>query len=331
MTPETHRLITQVIDADLPFPYYADSESPWLLSRLMPAPTKVSTLRAGPLARLLTRPLVRPVVAACGGTLRPEDLRVVAEAPRLPAEPSRPSTPGLEAAVALPWMDFTVSLGRWGDIQTYDDAQMTRPGLQLVVQLGFPSEHARLLHRYVGRDARHKFECANHPIRRTGPPTLAWARLDLDLELGQCLIEEVQCDWLRAVDWVARRLRTDAPKSKLLQDHEAYRAELTRRYARLWPGALMLAVLRLAVLELGLTDIWMHQPGPGARLKGIDAPPFPPRSLYTDLPKAFCFEPTRETPRFLRLSQGKGPSAASARVRALEVQVAGPLFWRLGL
>ncbi|MBT2971011.1 MAG: hypothetical protein B6D72_16935 [gamma proteobacterium symbiont of Ctena orbiculata] len=36
--------------------------------------------------------------------------------------------------------------------------------------------------------------------------TLAWARLDVDLERNEVLIEEVQSDWVRDMAWLQRWL-----------------------------------------------------------------------------------------------------------------------------
>lgn len=105
MKPQTIDMIRQILPETLPFPYYEGRENPWLLAELMPDETAaVADLRAGPAARLLTRPLVVPVVAACGGRLDRRDLTALAHADRairLPAV-SAAARGGLDAIYAAP-------------------------------------------------------------------------------------------------------------------------------------------------------------------------------------------------------------------------------------
>jgi len=56
------------------------------------------------------------------------------------------------------------------------------------------------------------FNGYSHPVlgskeRRYFRETLAWARLDVDLESGQALVEEIQSDWVRRVKDAERRLK----------------------------------------------------------------------------------------------------------------------------
>lgn len=100
---------------------------------------------------------------------------------------------------------------------------------------------------------------------------------------------------------------------------ERYEAGLAALYGKVWPCAMLLSVLMLLRDQLGCTTVWMHQPEAGAVLKNIHGTP-PPRSLYTDLPRRFCFAPTRERPAFLQ---------KLAKRRARRLPKTGPLFWRL--
>lgn len=321
MTPEDISMIRHCLPEDMAFPYYADRESPWLLAQLMGDDAPVTALRRCPAGKLLTRPLVRPVVAACGGgVLRQQDLLAVAHAARAMrmAGTGAAGRAGLEAACALPWQDFCLSFAAWGTRYSASN-QMTRRGGNLVVQLGFPSDHADLMGRYLRRDCRKDFEFDLHPIRTSGRPTLAWARLDIDLETGTALIEEVQSDWLRNVREEVADLSARMPRSRQLMVAQRYEAGLIARYSKVWPRALMLAVLVLLRDEFACRAVWMHQPEPGAAFKRIGGTP-PPRSLYSALPRGFCFAPTREPPPFLK----RHGTLAIARMGRDE-----PLFWRL--
>ena len=50
--------------------------------------------------------------------------------------------------------------------------------------------------------------------------------------------------------------------------------------------------------EIGISRIYYHTHEYGAQLKRIRWG-LPPRSLYTSLPRRFCFERTEEAPEFL--------------------------------
>ncbi|MDJ0630434.1 MAG: hypothetical protein QNJ44_19415 [Rhodobacter sp.] len=322
MSPEDIQFIRQGLPETLAFPYYPDRESPWLLATMLRAPAPVAELRTGPAGRLLGRPLVRPVVAACGGLLHPADVAAVAEAYRDPDAAGAAGQAGLQAAYAADWSDFEISLAEWGVGRQQWWAQVSRPGGNLVVQLGFPSDHATLMGRYLYGAGRKLFEYEEHPIRQTGRPTLAWARLDIDMDAGVALIEEVQSDWLRFAGEEIAYLARHCPRSRQLRQLQVYEAGLKERYGRIWPRAMLLAVLILLRNELGCREVWMHQPGPGAALKGISGA-LPPRSIYTALPRHFGFRAVREVPAFLE-------RPARRKLRRLR-KGAGPLFWKLAL
>lgn len=325
MTPDTIDMIRQILPETQAFPYYDGREDPWLLAERMRTDTApVADLRAGPAAPLLSRPLVQPVVAACGGTLAQRDMTALAHADRAIRLPgvSRAARPALDAIYSAPWADYTLSLAAWGTDRYWQYNQLSRRGGNLVLQLGFPSTHAQAFGRYFPPSQRGKYETSNHPIRTTGAPTLAWARLDLDLDTGHGLIEEVQSDWLRYVSRETLRMAARGAQDRELRIHIAYEQALIATYAKSWARVTLLAALMLMRNELGLSTIWMHQPGPGAALKQITGRP-PPRSLYRDLPRRFGFAPTRDAPPFLE--------APRRRALALLRNRPEPLFWRLAL
>ncbi|MEL7153019.1 MAG: hypothetical protein AAFN51_04335, partial [Pseudomonadota bacterium] len=93
-------------------------------------------------------------------------------------------------------------------------------------------------------------------------------------------------------------------------------------FGPIWARAAMLAALAFSVRELGIRRVWMHQPATGAKLKAISGE-LPPRSIYTDLPKRFGFQPTDRAPEFLYQARSK----ALANLR----RSGQPLFWMLDL
>lgn len=310
-------MIRQILPEEMPFYYYTDRQSPWLLCQSMEAEMSVSDLKQSGLSRLLARPLLKPMIARCGGVLRRHDVLAVAHADRAVrlAGLSPAAFHGLEAVYQSEWLDFCLSFERWSGEQT------TRKAHNLVVQLGFPTEHAELLWKFEQRAAVGAFQSSWHPVRTHGRPTLAWCRLDIDLTSGYCLIEEIQSDWLRFVGHARRRLQCRAPRSRELRLTREYEQALQQKYAKIWAEVMMLAVLVLLRDEFAIREVWMHQPEPGAQLKGITWGRLPPRSIYTRLPRSFGFEPTSEMPGFL------GSKQRSAARKA--VPNGQPVFWRL--
>ena len=59
----------------------------------------------------------------------------------------------------------------------------------------------------VADDGPGPFEWWSHPVRQDGRHTLAWARMDVDLDAGEALIEEIQSDWIREAVSEWRRSR----------------------------------------------------------------------------------------------------------------------------
>ena len=321
MTPEEIREIRAILPEALPFMYTPDRESPWLLAARMPVQARVSDLKAGPLAPLLSRPLVRPVVARSGGLLQRGDVAATAEPFGDPA-PTPAGLAGQSVAWAQDWRAYVLSFDIWGDRQHHAWSQVSRPGANLVVQVGFPLDHASLFHRYLGKGDRAKFEFDGHPIRTAGTPTMSWARLDICLASGTALIEEVQSDWFRNVreerEWLADR----TPRSRELRNLQRYEAALRAAFARDWDRVTLLAVLWLLSTEFGVSTVYMHQPGPGAVLKRI-AGTAPPVSIYRKLPRGFGFAPVAEAPAFLEHPLRRRLAALRRRHDAL--------FWRLSL
>lgn len=322
MKTEDINFVRQCLPDAMPFPYFAGREGVWLLANGLAKPARVRELRAAPIGKVLDRPIVKPMVAATAdGVIDPAVFAHLADANIADAGRAGPSGAGAEAALGERWFDFSLTFDQWGSENDWAWSQISRKGGNLVLQLGFPSDHARLMGVTVNRNLRKECSSYWHPVRETGCPTLAWVRIDLDLETGEALIEEIQSDWLRYLADHVDDLRKSAPRSRELRATERYQSELQAAYARIWPRAALLAALQVIVVEVGCRTVWMHMPKTGAALKHIRGT-LPPRSLYTNLPKAFCFEPTADAPTFLERK----------RRRALSLlRKEGAIFWRLAL
>jgi hypothetical protein len=257
----------EAINAGVPpcrrtFQYFKDRFALMLLSYVVGRGKAIRLLKQTPFAGLLRKPIVRQVCAGQGGgRLTPHALASV--------------WPGDAEA-------FGLSIGRWGtDGPWHPWYQTSRPGFNLVLHLNLTGARCRECRRvYQIRD-----EYWSHPWA-AGSFTLAWARMDIDRQAGEALIEEVQSEW-----------GDDMQDSPLAA------------YARLWDEAMLASSIRFLRDDLGVRRIYYHTFDGGLRLKRFDHEGYaPPRSLYTALPRRFCFGLTDQAPRFLR-------HGASRRVR----------------
>jgi hypothetical protein len=184
-----------------------------------------------------------------------------------------------------------------------------------VLQLNFDAAHDEAYQRKV-KPMRGAHPIADdwHPIAKNRN-TLAWARIDLDLRTGEALIEEVQSDWVRE----AARLRDDAAdalhatksggRERLFspwamrgnaRQFESYDRNHVEPHRKDWPDVMLLAAIWVVRELLDIRQIYFHTPEWGKVLKDIGEWSAPPRSIYTDLPRRFCFKPVSGLPRFLR-------------------------------
>jgi len=275
------------------FPYFKDKYALQLLGYALPRPTPVAELRQHPAAQLLQKPLVRSVLAQCGGTLDRSRL--------YPLEPTAPE------------QHYTLSLDVWGE-DGKGTPQTSRGGANLVLQLNFSHAHNRALQSLLKPvEGLDPFNFRGHPAlrdpRRERRYTLAWARLDIDFEQGEALIEEIQTDWLRTAARIRRLAASwgEVPftrryGSRFAGGREAfirYHDEVLLPHAAHWDEAMLAATLFFLREELGLPAIWMHSARSGALLKNIRGS-LPPQSLYTSLPQRFCFRAAPGLPGFLQ-------------------------------
>ncbi|MDR2189399.1 MAG: hypothetical protein LBE62_15350 [Azonexus sp.] len=276
------------------YPYYRDRYGIGLLrhhcQRQPGGRAPVAALRRSAYAGLLEKPRIRAILARCGRAID-------------------------DAALAINDYDadqtaFILTLATWGAEKRSNRGwqQTSRPGVNLVLQLNFSGEHARHYRRLGDVDG--VFAYYGHPISRQRN-TLAWARLDIDWASGSALIEEIQTDWLREVAALEKRLlerrragaadnswlrwgRYDLPLGRALD----YCRHLAERYRPIWAEAMLWAAIAFLRDELGFHAIHYHSEDSGRLLKRLNGS-LPPRSLYSDLPRRFCFRPTSDWPDFL--------------------------------
>ncbi len=178
------------------FRYFKDRYALQLLAYAAAEGRSLSEMRCGRFRPLLQKPAVRAVLADRGG--RGADWHL------------------LDTFFPKPTEDYTLTFGLWGDDEDSTWYQTTRPGFNVVVQLNFPRVHDRAYRRYVAPRGSDPFAFEWHPIHDGGRQTLAWSRLDLDLDRGEALIEEIQSDWVRC----ATRAAEDALFSLVEGDFE---------------------------------------------------------------------------------------------------------------
>jgi hypothetical protein len=263
------------------FPYFRDRYAALLLSWLYGDGTSIAEVKSSRHNSLLDREVVRTILAACGD--------------------GRLDKQSLALAWQYPHEDFLLTLDRWGG-DSLRWQQTTRHGFNLVLQVNLHEGYRRWFDKAVPEDEKWVFNNCCHPVlqknrRAFYRPTLGWIRMDLDFDTGEVLLEEIQSDWIRD-------LRTLQGWHKPSEDNAsatvlAYCNAMQRRLGKIWDEALMAAALWFVREELGLHSIWYHTFESGCRLKRI-VEDKPPRSLYTRLPRKFCFQQTSQQPMFLQ-------------------------------
>ncbi len=231
--------------------------------------------------------------------------------------------------------NFLLTVGRWnGERSRYN--QTSRNNENLVLQLNFSRSHDNEFERVVGVTNATRFEFGGHPILSEGERyyyrhTLAWVRMDIDFTTDEVLVEEIQTDWLRyAKHYLRCFVRCEECRSacerkeknlRKLKDLKDYVGNILRPYISLWDEAALMAAIRFTIEELGIHTIYYHTFDTGNVLKGMwDS--HPPRSLYTDLPRKFCFEQTDEAPKMFNMS-----TAAKRKLR----KARNPRWFRLNM
>ncbi len=262
------------------FRYHQDRYAFMLLEYATKGDVSIADIKRSRFAKLLERPAVKTLMAQRGsGKLTAYDM-------------------------ALCWpietQSYVLSLGLWGSRKSKerDWHQTSRTGTNLVLQLNFDRGHDTAFQKLLGKTDYAKFSYDAHPINTKGRTTMAWARIDLDLDSGEALIEELQNDWLRNALWGLDNVKHVKTPDQRKQNLERYVHEHLQPHIKMWSEAMLSAALFFLIEEIGIRQIWLHDFDTGNRLKKLTWSK-PPRSLYTSLPKRFCFEKVKQAPSFL--------------------------------
>ena len=264
------------------FQYIPDGYALQLLGDYIGDGMSIAQLRQSPYGKLLNKAIVREALAHAGnGRLEPWHLQAVAHQ----YNQHKP-------------LNFVLTLSEWGtdDKQWRAWHQLSRTGYHLVLQLNFARDHHIQLQSLLKPFSTAPFSSHNHPVALDGRyETFAWARIDLDFACNQALIEEIQSDWVKeAYDPMMEGVYGE---NALRQ----YQREVLQPYARVWDEAMLAAALKLIRHDLGIREVFYNSYDTGNKLKGLaQYKSYPPRSLYTELPKRFCFASTSEAPDFLK-------------------------------
>ncbi|WP_051308943.1 hypothetical protein [Desulfogranum japonicum] len=281
------------------FYYFKDRYALMLLTYSIGKGMDIQAIRKSPSSRLLERPAVREVLQKTGSRqLKPEQL-----ASYWPRK----------------YHCYRLSLGAWGNkkqgARFYN--QTSRTGWNLVLRLNFSAEHDTAYRNVIQPQRLQPFQCLSHPIsRKKGENTLAWARIDLDMERDEALIEEIQNDWIRMAMWSRQYIAQYGDPFRLREEKQwmpsyvrwlgctgdalnRYLEEVLKPHIPLWDEAMLMAAVQFLKQEIGIKNIYYHTFDFGCRLKRIGEKYQPPRSIYTQLPARFCFKKTTQVPAFL--------------------------------
>jgi hypothetical protein len=262
------------------FPYYRDRYAALLLSWVFDDAVSVAEVKRSRYARLIGKAAISEAIARRGDGIIDKHL--------------------LSMIWAEPHDQFLLTLDSWGG-EERSWQQTSRAGHNLVLQVNMHEGYRRWFESVVPDDEKWLFTNYGHPVLQKHRsafyrPTLGWVRIDLDLGTGEALIEEVQSDWLRDLRTLMRWHDSDSEDDVLIRHH----AELMlARLGKIWSELLMAAALWFVREELGVREIWFHTYESGCELKRIKGAR-PPKSLYTSLPRKFCYTETREPPTFLQ-------------------------------
>jgi hypothetical protein len=270
------------------FRYGKDHYAFYLLRRAVAEGSTVARLRQSDFAPLLEKPLVRAWLAGRGkGLIGPDDI---------------PDPQWRQDGIP-----YLLSLGIWGkDTTEWAYNQVSRRGASLVLHLNQSNFKSRALPRFMAQCGKDPFSCYYHPEAGGMHPTIAWARLDIDLERREALIEELQTDRIRFVQNAAKNALRSQPGELVWCRSQKVKRETVldywehemKRHAAIWDEAMLTATLDFLHREIGIRRVFYHSFEGGCFLKHIRYSK-PPRSLYTTLPRRFCFQLTDEIPRML--------------------------------
>lgn len=299
MTPEEFQLINECVGGHRKPYYYFRDKYALELARLLceeKEEIKIRDLKRSRFAFLLNKEPVKKIVSQTGrDTLTSDDV-----------DTNKYNSHG---------KGFWYTISRWGEFKPHRNDgyyQTSRPGLNLVLQLNFDEDHNRFYNQLIKPDKDdHPFAYTSHPVLISGEYTLSWARLDISLETGEVLIEEIQNDWLREAMRILSMLEEwdrdgrDVSRYWVLERSSLralrkYIHDVLKPYLKVWDEAMLNLAIQFCKKELGLNGIYYHTYESGKYLKGYSDYSLPPRSIYTTLPRKFGFAETGEAPEFIR-------------------------------
>lgn len=274
------------------FHYFRDRYALMLLKYFIGAGKPVSEIRHSVLSGLLNKPLLKDVLAHAGDGY---------------VTPMHVNNYWAEDSYA-----FLLTVGVWSGLHPKWD-QTSRKGYNLVLQLNFTNQHDATYKSMVRPEEEQMLNSHSHPVLDTDArsyfrETLAWARIDMDFETNEALIEEVQSDWVRKAKYL-QRSATAAEKTEgrslrrwgvsgKAENIIDYCDRILAPYNRIWAEAMLAASVDFIRREMGINTIYYHSDTTGYKVKSIRYDQ-PPRSLYSHLPRKFCFKSTNEAPDFL--------------------------------
>ena len=277
------------------FRYFKDAYAPMLLQQWIRKGKTIADVKQSPLSGLLQKQIVKNLLAELGR--------------------AHIKSADLELAWETEVQNYLLTVGSWGQKKPDNYYQTSRSGYNLVLQLNFSNQHDLIYRQLVKPEKDQNFNYWAHPVLKRGRrsyyrETLAWARIDLDFSANESLIEEIQSDWVRHVEKSYQRAQ------KVLKFHYArgcnqrscncsvldwykrvviYYEDVLLPYTRIWDEAMLAACIQFIKKELGIDNIFYHSYETGGTLKKCH----PPRSLYSKLPRRFCFQSTPDAPEFL--------------------------------
>jgi len=262
MNNEEIRYIKRCIDTPLTFQYSEGTFAKILLDYATENEQKIADIKKTKFGYLLNKPSIKKIVAQCGNGLLNKDL--------------------LKEKNCIYY-------------------QVSRPQKSLVLQVNFGGDHDSIFYSLFAKKHRQFFNCdlhAGHAKRNS----LGWIRIDLDLELGEALIEEVQTDWMKTVYELRSELKDENSSHPLVVKRPracaSYVNYMLARY-KAWDEILLSSAIRFLKEEIGLNTIWYHTFEGGKFYKMMPDYSLPPKSLYTTLPKKMGFELVNEIPKIL--------------------------------
>lgn len=286
MKNEEIQFIKRCIETPMTFQYSEGTFAKLLLSYLSEDRQKISEIKASKIGYLLHKPSVKAVVAKCGNGLLKKEL--------------------LQEEWTEKTKILSLSLSQWGiqDTKKKNCAyyQVSRPQKSLVLQVNFGGDHDTFFYSCFSKKQRVYFSNEMHAghFKRN---SLGWIRIDLDLETGEALIEEVQTDWMKTVFSLRNELKLDNSDHALIMKRpnacKSYVNYMLQRY-KAWDEMLLSSAIRFLKQEIGINTIWYHTFESGRFYKMMPDYSLPPRSLYTTLPKKMGFEITNQIPKILK-------------------------------